>query len=69
MDLPIALHIGLLPAPENEDLVALSGVLDSRAVSFEWDGDMSEVVELEYVLECFDKMERTSLEQEIRNAK
>ena len=40
-----------------------------RSVAFEWDEDMEEVCNLEFVLDGFDKSERSTLETEIKNAK
>ena len=44
-------------------------IYDARRVSFEFDEDLLDLVELEYVLDCFDGGDRLALETEIKDAR
>ena len=43
--------------------------LNARSITFEDDEEIAELIELEYVLDCFDAGERTTLAKEIKDAK
>ena len=44
-------------------------IFNLRAATFEYDEDFTELGSMKYILDCFDKMERTTLAQEIKTAK
>ena len=44
-------------------------MFDLRSAAFEGDEYINEISSLEYVVDCFDKMERVNLESEIKQAK
>ena len=63
-----ALLVAIIPAVELTDELFIS-ILDLRSAAFEFDEDLKAITSVEYILDCFDKMERVTLEQEIKNAK
>jgi len=62
----LAKHI--IPEAEMSDAL-MESILAKRSVSYEDDEDIEKVCEIEYLLDCFDKDERRSLEQEVKDAK
>ena len=47
----------------------MRSVLDIRSVQFENDEDLEKLCDCEWILDCFDSSDRTSLEQEIKTGK
>ena len=62
------LAVFIIPKDQHTDELFKS-ILDARRVAFEWDEDLETVLELEYILDCFDKDDRKDVEKEVAKAK
>ena len=67
-DLLLSLIRVCIPAEKvTDDLI--QEILNIRSAEFEFDEDLEQLCDMEYVLDCFDAGERTSLQLEIKSAK
>ena len=67
-DLLYSLARGLIPADQLTDDL-LDKIFAKRSAAFEYDEDYESIIELEFVLEAFDKSDRSALESEIKSAR